>query len=458
MSNRRTSWTVVWAGVLAGLALAAVLVGVGVPHGRSSDVRLAKRLPDGSVLVLKEAVFVATNYTYTQPTSSRWLRFIAPALPKFLRNRISLGGGGFGFGLENGTNLVVITVNRSDANGWFSSKVFRLRVLDEAGNSFDACWGANTLAMPGQTTHGWDVRAFPRRTKMLRLQFLAERPGGGWTNAAEFRIPNELFRRDAPQWKPEPLPITHHDGDLAVTLKEFQSGAIMGGLRGLGDEATAARKTRMVFTFAQNGQPSTDWLVQKVMISDATGNRWSPYLDFVNQEFNWVTNGTVEFFGALWPGEAAWALEIEASRIGGFQSNEVWQAQLPLPSVGTVSSLTSAWTNEGATATLVGLASPNTEHPGNFRWLAKWWGPERDRVYSLAVQLRGNWQGRRLKVVKVTDQAGAEVKLMGQQGGDGSAQAVFLRPNDDSLELRLILALPRSRFVKFLAVPELMKR
>jgi hypothetical protein len=442
---------------LVGGALLVAVVGL-LLTGERTDVGLSRKLPDGSVLVLRRVVCAANNFTYNHQRGGPILRLVTPILPGFIRSRFNLYGGSFGFGLDTDTNLIVITVNRQTgalAGGW-SSTVQRLEVFDDQGDSFDACWGANTLGMPGETVHGWQVRAFPRRSRTLGLRFLAGTPQGGWTNAAEFHLPNPLFS-NIPNSTPEPFPATKCDHDLFVTLKEFQSGARMSGLRGKGDSATAARKTRIEFSFADNEQPSGHWRVQKLTLSDATGNHWAPYLDLVKQEFNWATNGTVEFFGALWPGETAWSLDLEAVRTSGFQSNELWEVTLPLPAAGTVSSLTNHWEHVGRTVSLVGFASPGVDHPGTFKWVAKWWREDKPHVYSLALQLGGDVNGWRLSVVKVVDQSGAEVTVMEHGGQDWALQALFLRPKATTRDIRLTLALQQSRFVHFLARPDFVK-
>ena len=111
---------------------------------------------------------------------------------------------------------------------------------------------------------------------MLGLQFLDA--AGSWTNAAEFRIRNPLYAK-YPQWTPEPWPATKSDGTLSVTLKEFKAIAI---------DSLSAAGTHLAFSFAENGAESPAWRIQKLTISDATGNCWSPYLDLVQQRGNWA--------------------------------------------------------------------------------------------------------------------------------------------------------------------------
>jgi hypothetical protein len=102
---------------------------------------------------------------------------------------------------------------------------------------------------------------------------------------------------------------------------------------------------------------------------------------------------------------------------------------------------------------LIALAAPNTDHAGDFKWLAKWWGDDRNRVYSLALKTEGDFDRWRLSVVRAVDQTGAEVMLMQHGNQDYPNQALFLKPDDSARMVRLTLALQKSRSVQFLARP-----
>ena len=125
------------------------------------------------------------------------LRQIAPA---WLRNKLGMSGGGFGFDLGTNKALVVITLNKLAASNT-SSVVGRLRVYDHETNRYDARWGAHTLGMMGETIHGWQIQAFPRRSRRLHLEFLAMTPKGGWQSYAVFQIPNPAYDQYE-QWTP----------------------------------------------------------------------------------------------------------------------------------------------------------------------------------------------------------------------------------------------------------------
>ena len=439
--------------VIPAVIIAAVLscIIIVIWRGAGSDIDKTHRLADGSTLVLKEAVLTSSNYNYRYRSGGKVVQWLAPILPPSIQQRFSPVSGSLGWSPAHGeTNLILTTINRSKGKNR-SSTLARLQLFDDQGNQYDACWGASTLAVGDVTVHCWRVQAFPRRSRMLGLRFLASQQRGGWTNVATLRVRNPGFG-DYTQWQAERRPIEKYDGSLGVTLVEFQSGLPLERDRRSGH--LAARMNRLVFSFAENGVPSDHWRIQKLTFSDATGNHWSPYLDFIEQSFSWATNGTAEFFGALWPGEQAWKVRLETLRAAGFTPEDLWEVPLTLPAARMVNTLSNSWDRDSVRVKLVGLASPETDHPGEFKWTAKWWGAEKSKVYSLALSMHSAVKGKRVSFVRCMDQDGAAVKLMSHQNQDFDKQAIFLRPRSSATDLRLTLALQSSRFVEFLARPE----
>jgi hypothetical protein len=432
---------------LAVLIVAAVLV-AWFTFSRRGDGGETRKLPDGSTLHLVEVVFTATNYTFVQQRGNKFTRLLAPIMPQSLRNRFSGGTGSVGWGGLEATNLMAATVNRSQAKDW-EPGVERLQLFDEKGNEYDVSWGAPSAAHPGEKVQGWRAYAFPRRVRVLGLRFMMAAPDGHWTNVAEFRIRNPLYAK-YPQWRREAWPNTKHDGTLAVTLKEFQSWADSGST----NLAETAR-TRLVLSFAEEGKDSHNWRIQKLTISDATGNRWSPYLNFTDRNvWNWATNGVAEFFGALWPGEEAWKLRVEVLRTAGFAPEQLWEVSVPLPPPRIANTLTNNWLHDGMTVTLVSVASPQTDHPGDFQSVGQWWGEDKKKVYSLALRIDPKPGGNRLSFVRCADERGREAKMLNHGSPDSDKQAVFFKPEDGANEARLTFAVQRSRFVEFLGRPE----
>ena len=443
----------------AALLLMMVLVVISF-NSSSSEIGIERKLPDNSTLLLKQVEFTAGSFTYTHHSSGRTpIQRVLAKLKSLLPERLQQWNdmGSFGMGAREETNLYVVTVNQAPNNGQWSSQVGRLQIGDEQGDWYDACWGANTLGFMGETAHGWCPQAFPRRGKNLTLRLLGFGKGGVWTNYAEFKIPNPAFDTFT-QWTAEPWPATKTNGPLAITLTNFESGGKMKGARGSGDVDIAARSTRWDFNFAEDGTPTTNWRVQKLTIRDATGNKWSPYLNLSATDFTWAKGGHVEMFGALWPGEDAWKLDVEAVRTRGFKDDETWTTEVALPAPGTVDAHTNSWTRDDVTVKLASLASPNTDHPGNMKWIAKWWGEKKNETYSLCLAVNPNLQGHRVMLLEAKDQDAHKIKIVQHGGQDNSLQSVFFRPDKDAKTVRFTFALPRSRTVQFLAKPRQIAR
>ena len=415
------------------------------------DLNEVKQLPDGSTLRIEQIAFVSGQYNYQHNTGGRWMKLLRQIAPAWLRNKLGMSGGGFGFDLGTNKALVVITLNKLAASNT-SSVVGRLRVYDHETNRYDARWGAHTLGMMGETIHGWQIQAFPRRSRRLHLEFLAMTPKGGWQSYAVFQIPNPAYHQYE-QWTPEPLPITKKQDDLAMTLASFESGERMPGRHGKGSSDIAGRRTRLQLEFNERGQPSSDWRVHRLTFSDATGNRWSPFLNLQETNFTWAAGGTAQIFGALWPGENAWMIDVEVTRTNGFDRAQLWQVAIPLPAPKTVAPLTNAWSHDNTTVKLIGLASPGTDHSGDFQWLAKWWGEEKDKVYSLAAQMETGAGPRRLALLRGADENGNPVPMLQQHGDGDKNQAFFLKPEADAKVVHLTFALQRGRNFQFLAQP-----
>ena len=72
---------------------------------------------------------------------------------------------------------------------------------------------------------------------------------------------------------------------------------------------------------AQAGHSTNTWRPIGVEISDATGNDWTPFPYKTQAEHE----GDLDYFvfdGALWPGEAAWKMRFEFSRVADFEPND----------------------------------------------------------------------------------------------------------------------------------------
>src|SRR6185503_16773186 len=80
--------------------------------------------------------------------------------------------------------------------------------------------------------------------------------------------------------------------------------------------------TRAALRIVQNGAESNSWRPIAAEIWDATGNHWEPEAHTISTRHG--TNGLdyFSFRGALWPGEEAWKMRFELSRIADFSPDE----------------------------------------------------------------------------------------------------------------------------------------
>jgi hypothetical protein len=442
--------------LLAALVIVAALASViGLFLARKA-AQYQVKLADGSTFTLKQVTLTATNLSYSHQSRGRFWQLLTPIIPTFILQKIPSNGGGLGFGSDGSTNLIIITDLLRDPSSRTGGSIGRLRISDGT-NKFDACWGASTLGYNNETVNGWQIRAFPRRGRDLILEFLSHDDySPNWNMAAQFKISNPAAG-DFPQWEPGPLVQTNED--LKVHLVTFRSGApagSAGSARAGSNPVTAARKTEMLFAFEQDGRPTEDWRVQKVILSDAAGNKWFPYLDLEKKGLSWAKDGRVEFLGALWPGENAWQLDVELSPIGGLQAEDMFSFETALPAPSTIIALTNEWSHGGTTVKFIGLASPNTEHSGDLKWTGKWWGDEPEKVYSLVLTAKPGLQKQRLRLVSALDQTGADVKFLEHRRWDYSDQALFFKETSDHAieKVRLTFSLTSSKFVQFRARPD----
>ncbi|HXF11371.1 MAG TPA: hypothetical protein VN625_11350, partial [Desulfuromonadaceae bacterium] len=212
---------------------------------------------------------------------------------------------------------------------------------------------ANTTCVYGRTDNyqflrpntyiaGIQLDNFPRRERNFFLRFFTW--GDGKLIPGHLVIANPLYGEPFPEWKAEPLPRTDVDGNLEVTLDHSVSGALRPDiLRNVPTDDPLNRKARFGLTIRQNGQPSTNWRVTGVEISDATGNCLrsivSPY-DGAAQDV---------YAQPLWPDEP-WKIRLELSKFSSFDADETWTVTNVPVIRGNQRDVWNYWTNSSAFA------------------------------------------------------------------------------------------------------------
>jgi len=409
------------------------------------------RLPDGTEFELAMVAFT-NSYSYNQVNGPAWMRRHAKLIPDFIGKRFLSRGGGIGLGSSPETNLMVVIESRSPGNA--GSSLVWLRVADDDDNNFDGNSNNGVLSSGSNRAMVWRITTFPRRTRHIRLTGLVFQTDGTWTNIGPFKIENPRFA-EYPQWKAGPVPQAIQSKGLTASLDRFVSTWPSSPLKGAADSEHGPRATRLEFTFEVEGTPAAEYRVHSVTFSDATGNQWSPFLSPFHQNGpGWTTNGVAEFVGALWPGEDAWRIELQALRSADFATNDLWSVPpIPLPNPATHDDLTHQLQLDGLSVQVANILAPGVEVTNSWRWIVRYWGQEKS-VYGLGVKLDGVMNQRRLVVVAAKDQAGNEFKLVEHRGADYPEQAIFLQAPPDATELHLQLAFPELREFEFLARPE----
>lgn len=434
------------------IAPAAALLFVGLLMFSGAQRAPVVRLADGTEFTLGMVAFTNT-YNYSQQWEPAWMRRFSKVIPDVIEKRFIKPGGTIGMGTSTETNLMV-AVEASNNLGPVTRPEW-LRITDEAGNSVVGNTRDGMLSSGNSDViRVWIVSESPRRSRTLFLEPLVHLANGTWTNIGPFQIKNPFYGK-FPQWNPEPLPQTRTNDGLTATLVKLISGSSTSSIaQGAPASPANPRSTRMEFSFSESGRPVDHYRIHQLTISDATGNKWSPYLGINNARAGWTTNGAAEFVGALWPGEDAWKIELQALRNADFAGDEIWSPPvIPLPNQQTHDDLTNRFEVDGLSIQLANIQAPGVQITNSWQWIVRYWGQE-PSVYAMGVKFDDDMRDRRLVVVEAKDQLGEPFKLVEKRGADYPQQALFLQSPEGATELHLKLAFPKLKKFEYLAHPE----
>lgn len=438
-------------------AVVAAIILLVALQSRGTNARL-KYLPDGSFIRII-SVNYTTNFSYSVPTPKDWQRKLAEILPSsfgsrfpwWLGNSASMGVGG----TPNATNLVIVTATEQKTSRQRRGNIDqRLVVFDDQGNESSMVLGGATLGNDNgkrsRNIKGWTVPTFPRRRPTLGLRFLQKnRTNDNWRAVAEFHIANPSFQ-NYPTWTAEPLPATKTNGDLAVALTSLTSGLkLTSDDPEIQNELGELPAIRTVFHSAQISGTGQMWSPKSVEISDATGNKWTPYATLGDIKH---VGDTDEFTcpGTLWPGEAAWKLRVEFSRADEqFSPDELWTVRgITVPTAKQVFYLSNSTNLNGCKLSLVAITGTKAKQPGDMEWLAE---PGRA---SISIRMAPKPDDLRISLVEVRDDQDRHVKVKPAPDWNQGKNVFGLTIPAASKTLDCTFALRKSRFIEFLARPE----
>jgi hypothetical protein len=410
----------------------------------STVQRLAiQRLPDGSFFQLGSVSFTNGNLSYFARPVER--------LPKSWTARLGWlrkGGGLTIGGSAQATNLGWFTIFQDTTNRNYTA--IRAVVSDEEENAFGA-YEAGALASynPNEIirVNAWMMQAFPRRGKTLNLRYYQFEPTASkWLPYATFSIPNPATGI-YPKWSAEPMPATRSDGDLFATLKNLKSG--------LGKEnpqSPAASNelavTQAVFQLAETNHATNSWRPISVEISDATGNRWTPYAHVYSNQLEGDSD-VFSFDSQLWPGESAWKLRFEFSRSADFDADEIFTFNgITVPGATQVITLDNSTNVAGSKLQLIAISGESAEQPGNLKW-----STVKQRV-NISVRVDPLPADRRLTLLKVTDDSGREAQVDDLPDWNLSERIYAFQAPVGASKLNFTFAFHKSRFAEFVVKPE----
>ena len=384
-------------------------------------------LPDGAELELK-AITHGTRHIY--PNKGLRSRLLSSMPDRFWK----------AFGIKRKI-LIQPTLNTDTTNLvlWLERLGTTppiLMLCDEDGH---AAAPVSRAAMSGgvddEALEAWSFPVWPRRSRVLTLRIY------GQTNStdAPWLVGDCGFRNPAPgdaypTWRSEPLPITKQAGNLSFSLTEFLvgvDGRSSHEARPSGDPTEAW--VSAVFRVTQAGVPTDEWVPAGIVTMDATGNRLQ------NVAWN-IERGPqrVYYRWGLWPGEAAWKLQVEFSRRSGFAPGQLWTVKgLSLTETNLSGNKEYQTVLQGITVRLQALSPARS--------------PDGSRTLHMALSPRSDDRG--LSLVEGTDDQGRPVSS-GSVALSGGGQLFNLTVAPDAKSLNLTFALHESHVIEFTVKPE----
>ena len=434
----------VWAKAKIALAVVGVLlVGTTVLVETTRD-RGRFHLANGTTIELYSVAYGSGFRLSVQSfslggTLDRWLS-------RAVRERFgrSTGTASIGLNEPTGFECLFVSVRAQNPNGTLPP-AWGLTLSDADGNQSEVGIGAGTAGFPNEGYHIFRFPAFPRRTKTLRLQFHEIGPNYARGKVlAHFSIANPR-PGPHPVWTPDRHPV-QTNGNLVVALTGFRTGVPNTRMPHFA-KANQANATVLAFRIRENGRSDQPWRARAVEVSDATGNHWRPFLPPATTP-NPESELTLSFAGSLWPGETAWKLRVELSRIAEFSDKELWELpNVPIPEPDTADELAIGDDVPGTTIEAAAIAAPNAEMPEAFRGL-------KSDCPTLAIRGSESGQGKRLTLLRVVDNRGKSVPFDEPDWREGSDRIFFLHPAEGAHHLHFTFAIHASRFVEFTAKPE----
>jgi hypothetical protein len=294
------------------------------------------RLRDGTTLTITGVTF-GTNHLVPQTQKQRLLA----RLPGFIRTRFNIDTDQETYGTrsfnERPMLCVWYTLDRASPATPGSVPIedsLDLSILDGSGAPSVA--GAMTF-MSSATAQCFGFKTFPRRERKIKLLVQQEDSAhkDKYQPVATFEFGNPADHR-YPEWRPGPRVAANNTGTLKAELKSLRVGPAYLIEKARAPYSLPEQDYELALEFSQNEVPSTDWRVESVEISDATGNvmESNPGQPRVEGRTLWMWGGST-----LFPDGSAWKLRFRVSRLPSTSqlppSSELFIFKnVPIPAVG----------------------------------------------------------------------------------------------------------------------------
>jgi hypothetical protein len=314
-----------WVRAVLVLVLLGVLIGIAVAVAmirarREYRVRHAT-LPDGSVVELLGTAVGGAIFT----TETKWQGIARRILPARFQNWLPAAMSTSCAAGSNGVTVYLHVV--SSIPTLVTSKSWQQEVTeDESGFRYPGAENYCSFTdVSGKTMWGFTFGAYPRRQREFLLHLLDK----NGVTMATLHVPNPL-RGPFPAWQPSPLPQTHTNGPVMLTLQSLEE----------------RENRRSVYSNPKWRLEATDpaWAKaapRAITLLDATGNEGS----FLSRR------------------EAAWKIRtlVCRERPQDFAPNEqLVLTNLALPAAGNFTSVDQSAERAGVTIKVLVLAGPGT--------------------------------------------------------------------------------------------------
>jgi hypothetical protein len=396
----------------------------------SAPPRQSVKLPDGSVLTLRDVTY-GKQHRHVFGGVAQKLYALIPA---------RLTGGAANIGVLTETNAALAFWLTRDALPPQPDSLFYM-LEDASGSVAGSHWYVYKSGIPyPHEGIGLGFRNWPRRDSHLRLAIyqMALRDES-LTRLATFTVANPAPRKH-PVWKAAQLPVSTRVDDYDFALHKLLFGVDSDGVYQPFTNAVASRALA-VFRATKNGRPSRSWAPASIAISDATGN--------TAEVGSWGMTSRdgqyrMTFHSVLWPAEP-WKLRVELSRADNYSSDEL----VHLPPIALPKEFLAAKTTN---TFAVNVSTNWHEVPLTVMALE---GKSRN-FSGPGIRLRCGTlpPDHRLTLVKMEDDQKRNLSG-GGSGSDNNEYTYSLKLHTNSAVLHLTIAIHKSVFAEFVALPTL---